>query len=116
MWEIMITALMRMGVARDGVNGHSIPRRDQRNAGGDQLARQCAAIASRRQAVQRRRGGTVYAIRHQAGCTNDVELKPEPWPSHSGTQTTGLTGVNRAAIPVPTTQRIKVVPPQPDTG
>jgi hypothetical protein len=81
LWEIMITALMRMGVARDIVNRHSMPRPDQRNAGGDQLARQRAAIARRHQAVQRRSGGTVYAIRHQAGCTNDVELNPAPWQS-----------------------------------
>ena len=34
----------------------------------------------------------------------------------SGTQKTGATGVSHAVIPATTTRRVKVVPPQPDTG
>ena len=63
MWEIMITALMRMGVAADIVNRHSIRRPDQATLAAISW-RHRAAIARRQQAVQRRSGGTVFAIRH----------------------------------------------------
>jgi hypothetical protein len=56
---------------------------------------------------------TPFGIRPAAPMTS--RSTPRHGNPHSGTQTTGQTGVSHATIPAPTTQPVKVMPPQPDT-